>query len=173
MQKLCQLLAEIPLRSCPENGVLSWLAQERDAIIRRGSMAGRRGEGISLPQIARFLESPLGRRLISAARIERELEFSHPVAARALLGEETDEPVVLQGVIDCCFLERGRWVLIDYKTDFVPPGGAPEIAQRHRAQLALYAVALAAVSGILVGERYVVLLRAGENVRVDLPEQPE
>ena len=157
-----RMLAEIPLRSCPEGPVLRWVG---------GIFPDRDRREIAL--IANFLESDLGRRLQNASRIERELEFSYPVSAGKLLGEATEEPILLQGVIDCCFMEDGHWVLIDYKTDRVPPWRAREQAQQHRQQLSLYAEALSAISGIPVGEQIVALLRAGENIRVDLDEGTE
>ena len=66
---------------------------------------------------------------------------------------------LLQGVIDCCFVERGAWVLVDYKTD--SPADVPAVLQKHRPQLALYAQALEALTGLPVAERLLVLVRAG------------
>ena len=99
--------------------------------------------------------------------MRRELEFNYRVSARHLLGADTDEPILLQGVIDCCFLEEGAWVLLDYKTDFVPPGTTPEeAAAKHARQLTLYAEALAALTATTVREAYICLLGIGENVRL-------
>ena len=80
---------------------------------------------------------------------------------------ETDsrEPVLLQGVIDACFLENGAWVLLDYKTDRVK-GDPDEYAKKHTRQVALYAAALERLSGIPVTERHIVLLGANAEVRV-------
>lgn len=72
---------------------------------------------------------------------------------------------MLQGVIDCCFLEDGRWVLLDYKTDAVRTTPR-EAALPHAPQLRLYARALAQLTGTPVAEGHVFLLAAGESVRL-------
>ena len=68
----------------------------------------------------------------------------------------------MQGVIDCCFIEQGAWVLVDYKTDADAEGAA----ERHRPQLELYAQALAGITGRPVHERVLYLVRAGTAERV-------
>jgi ATP-dependent helicase/nuclease subunit A len=80
-------------------------------------------------------------------------------------GVTSDEPVLLQGVIDACFLENGAWILLDYKTDRVD-GDPAETANRHTRQVALYAAALQKLSGLPVRERHVVLLGANAEVPV-------
>ena len=80
--------------------------------------------------------------------------------ARALIADTTsDEPILLQGVIDACFVEDGAWVLLDYKTDRVTDD-PNETAKKHARQVGLYAEALEKLSGLLVKERYIVLLGA-------------
>ena len=74
---------------------------------------------------------------------------------------------MLQGMIDCCFIEDGEWVIIDYKTDYVAVGQPPEeVAMKHQKQLDLYSKSLCALTGINVKERYVHLLFTGNSVRV-------
>ena len=51
---------------------------------------------------------------------------------------------ILQGVLDCCFLEKDGWVLIDYKTDRIAPD---MIALRYRSQLRWYMRALRDITG--------------------------
>ena len=130
-------------------------------------LCAEEAESIWPAHIAAFFASPLGGRLLASATVRRELEFNYRVSARHLLGADTDEPILLQGVIDCCFLEEGAWVLLDYKTDFVPPGTTPEeAAAKHARQLTLYAEALAALTATPVREAYICLLGIGENVRL-------
>ena len=75
--------------------------------------------------------------------------------------------MLLQGVLDACFLEDGEWVIVDYKTDRVRTGeSADQAAQRHAQQLRLYALALEALTGRRVKELAVVLLRHRAVVRV-------
>ncbi len=72
---------------------------------------------------------------------------------------------MLQGVIDCCFLEDDAWVILDYKTDYIPLGtSVSEAAQKHQKQLDLYARALSILTNKPVKERFVHFLRTGESV---------
>ena len=116
--------------------------------------------------IRAFANSPLFLRMAGSQRVEREWSFLCPMPAKELLSEtESDEPVLLQGVIDACFTENGAWVLLDYKTDRVT-GDPNEYAGKHTRQVQLYAAALERLSGIPVKERYIVLLGANTEVSV-------
>ena len=101
-----------------------------------------------------------------AARLERELPFSYPMDAEQLFGIAAEETVLLQGVLDACFLEDGMWTIVDYKTDRVRPGeSASAAAARHAEQLRLYALALESITGRRVKEAIVVLLSHRVSVR--------
>ena len=115
--------------------------------------------------IAAFLRSPLFARMANAARVEREWSFVCPLPANLLFDTDEETPVLLQGVIDACFLEDGGWVLLDYKTDRVE--GDPKMyAQKHKKQVALYAAVLEKLSGLPVKERHIVLLGANAEVAI-------
>ncbi|MEN6634434.1 MAG: helicase-exonuclease AddAB subunit AddA [Clostridiaceae bacterium] len=118
--------------------------------------------------IAWFTHEALAVRMQHAVRLERELPFSYPMEAIQLYGIAAEETVLLQGVLDACFLEDGEWVIVDYKTDRVRPGeSAEQAAQKHAEQLRLYALALESLTGQRVKESLVVLLshRAVVSVR--------
>ena len=118
-----------------------------------------------LNAIKRFAQSPLFLRMARAARVEREWSFVCPTPASRLFDVDSDTPVLLQGVIDACFIEDGGWVLLDYKTDRVE--GDPAVyAQKHEKQVALYAYVLERLTKIPVRERHIVLLGADTEVRL-------
>lgn len=129
------------------------------ALCENGRMSKEQAEVADARAIAWFTQDPLYLRLSSAARLERELPFSYPVDAETLYGVAADERVLLQGVIDACFLENGGWVVVDYKTDRVRPGEtAVQAANRHETQMRLYALSLEAITNQPVREKLVVLL---------------
>ena len=98
-------------------------------------------------------------------RLQREWSFVCPFPARELTDIDSDEPVLLQGVIDACFVENGAWVLLDYKTDRVD--GDPALyAQKHARQVSLYASVLERLTGMPVREKIIVLLGANAEVHV-------
>ncbi len=161
------LLAGLSLNHCPDTDVPAFLQQEAARLAADNRFPADCLPSLDVSGIAAFLQSPLGRRLRAAKRVERELEFAVEQSADTLLGEGCNEPVLLQGVIDCCFTESNGWVLLDFKTDRLFNGQpAREVAEKHRAQLALYASALETLSGMPVLEQYIVMLSACENVRM-------
>ena len=116
--------------------------------------------------IRAFTKSPLFLRMAASERVEREWNFLCPFPANRLLPEsKSDGSILLQGVIDACFIEDGAWVLLDYKTDRVD-GDPEEHAKKHAHQVALYAEALEKLSGLPVKAKYIVLLGANAEVAV-------
>ena len=111
--------------------------------------------------LARLFAGALGRRLV-AGRVRRELPFGLLVAAGEVrpepAGRSEDEPVLVQGVIDCLVEEEDGFLLVDWKTDRVVD------AERYRPQLDLYARAVETVFRRPVRDRYLYFLRAEEAV---------
>lgn len=132
----------------------------------RGTLTKKEAEGIYAANIVDFFSKGLGSRMLASPRVERELAFNHRVKASSVFDADTDETLLLQGIIDCCFIEGGEWVLIDYKTDYVPKGGAKEVAMSHAKQLRLYKSALEELTDIPVKECWIHLLSTGESVLV-------
>ena len=70
----------------------------------------------------------------------RELRFTAEIPAEqinpVLRGSAAKERVILQGAVDCAFVENGKLVIVDYKTDRLK---SPEqLWERYKLQLALY-----------------------------------
>ena len=124
-------------------------------------VAGRRGCECADPEAVKladqFRKSPLGRRAAAAATVEREFDFLMEI-----------EDLVLRGQIDLWFEERGKTVLVDYKTDRINAADAPVRAGQYALQLRLYALALERLNGRAPDEAYVYFLRPNTAVPVDL-----
>ena len=99
---------------------------------------------IRLPDILRFLNSGAGKRMRAAARagcLWREQPFVLGVPASEIYPEiQSEEMILVQGIIDVCFEENGELVVLDYKTDRVRK--AEELREKYHAQLDYYAEAL-------------------------------
>lgn len=149
-------MQHLPLdRALDEAAARAFLA----ALAEDGRIAPEQAEAADAEAIAWFTQEPLCERMFRAARLERELPFSYPIDAETLYGVAANERVLLQGVIDACFLETGGWTIVDYKTDRVrPEESARQAANRHAAQMRLYALSLEAITGQPVRETLVVML---------------
>lgn len=146
----------LPLGQCME------AAQAEDylsTLVKTGRITPEQAAAADADAIAWFTQEAIFSRMQRSARLERELPFSYPMDAQQLLGVDAEETVLLQGVLDACFLEENEWVIVDYKTDRVRPNEtAEQAAQKHAAQLRLYALALESLSGQTVKELAVVLM---------------
>ena len=118
------------------------------ALCKQGQLSPEQAEAADAQAVAWFTQDPLFARMRQARRLERELPFSYPMDAQMLYGIDAEETVLLQGVLDACFLEDDAWVIVDYKTDRVRGNETAEhAAGRHTQQLRLYALALGIAHG--------------------------
>lgn len=129
--------------------------RQRAALLEKGVVSENELAAVHPRLLVRLFASPLGVRMLAAGELHREWAFTYR-------RETEDGAQLLQGVIDCCFIERGAWVLVDYKTDADAAGAI----ERHRPQLELYAQALAGITGRPVRERVLYLVRAGMGYQV-------
>lgn len=102
-----------------------------------------------------FLESPLAKRMQQAAKagkLYREKPFVMGEKAKEVLEDsDSEEMVLIQGIIDVFFEEDGEMVLLDYKTDRIKE--EKELADRYRAQIELYRDAIERATGKPVKEQ--------------------
>ncbi|MDR1620451.1 MAG: UvrD-helicase domain-containing protein [Clostridiales bacterium] len=165
------LLRHLRLRDCAAGQEEAFVRRELSRMRRERLLSLKQCAVIDIGNIIWFLRSPAGMRLRSAARVERELDFSVELPANELMDTPSSEPVMLQGVLDCCFLENGAWVVLDFKTDYrIAGGNASEAAQGHARQLRLYALALTMLTGLPVKEGHVVMLSYNESVAIALDD---
>lgn len=76
-------------------------------------------------------------------------------------------PTLVRGSIDLLFQEEGGWVLVDYKTDSVPPlGDFTELARRYAPQLQLYKRAFEESTGESVAQTALYFIRGDALVDV-------
>ena len=123
-----------------------------DALQSHGTLTPEERALIRPRDIQAFFESDLGRRVRQAETVKREWGFC------MLEGD-----MLVQGVLDLCFREAGRWVLVDYKTDRVP---ADELPGLYGDQIRWYARALTEITGGDVAEMWLYSLREGRAVQV-------
>ncbi len=121
---------------------------------------------IRVPWLARFCAGDLARRIGRSARVLREQPFNLFVPADEVYPEKSGctDPLMIQGVIDLAFLEDGAWVLVDYKTNRIPPEGPEALLEHYGPQLKLYSLALRRITEIPVKAAGLALLSSGETV---------
>ena len=147
-------------RSWTEEGLRDFLKE----LAETGALPEEDGTLIALPPVIRFLQSALAARLASAQRagtLHRETSFVMAIPAReADPSRQSEEPVVVQGVIDAWFEEVGQLVVLDYKTDKATEEA--HYREKYTAQLSLYARALAMTEEKTVAEKLIYSTARGE-----------
>lgn len=139
-----------------------------DGLVAKQLLTGAQRAGIADADIAAFVASPLYAELAGATEVYRELPFSLGIPAGELHPELADvrveQPILMQGVIDCLYVHGDDFVLLDYKTDRVTTPAA--VGERYRKQLELYAKAIEQMTGRPVTRRLLYLFDGGHIVEV-------
>lgn len=109
---------------------------------------------INVKKIATFLDSELVDRIMKAhsrGELYREQPFVMGLEYSKFDSEiDSDAKALIQGIIDLYFVEDGKIILLDYKTDRIKT--PEELVDRYAKQLELYATALARYYEAEVGE---------------------
>ena len=142
------------------------LTKELDALVGKGTFTEEERNLLSDTSLYKFFSSDLGKRLINAKRIERELPFSMLFEGKRVYDTlEDGENLFLQGIIDTAFEEDGEWVLVDYKTDRVTSG--EDLIKRYKIQMDLYKEALQRLTEMPVKACYIYSFRLHDAIIVD------
>ena len=144
------------------------LTKELDALVTKGTFTEEERNLLSDTSLYKFFSSDLGKRLINAKRIEREMPFSMLFEGKRVYDTlEDGENLFLQGIIDTAFEEDGEWVLVDYKTDRVKSG--EDLIKRYKIQMDLYKEALQRLTGMPVKACYIYSFRLHDAIIIDQP----
>lgn len=116
-------------------------------------------DSIKYKDIIKFTESNLFSRMRDAdsrGELCRERKFLMGMPASG------DDIMIIQGIIDGCFLENGEYVIMDYKTDKVDK--TSQLVEKYHVQLECYKTAIEQISGIRVKEMIIYSVYLGEEV---------
>jgi ATP-dependent helicase/nuclease subunit A len=132
-----------------------------DGMIERKILTEEEVATVDLSKVEQFFKSPIGRRACESQEIFREVSFN-------LLKEREEEEIIVQGTIDCYFKEAGKYILLDYKSNYVShqQGSVEALAERYRPQIELYKEALEQIRGIEVAEMYLYLFSVGKEIQL-------
>ena len=125
------------------------LEQMNPEVIARSPLSDADKKGAT-QMVERALRSDLLKRAQRAEQVYRELPFT-------LMTENG----LMEGKIDLLFCEKGKWTLVDYKTD------ARVEPERYIEQLRAYEAALKQVAGVRVAEKLLFFLGTGTIKQVD------
>lgn len=140
------------------------------SLVERGVLSTEESRRISARKWSGLLSSALGRRLAKAQEagcLYRERQFIMGVPARLLRPEwDSDELVVVQGIVDAWFVENGQIVIVDYKTDRVE--AEKNLIDRYGKQLYYYKMALEQAEQMPVKECVIYSFGLEKEIALDM-----
>jgi ATP-dependent helicase/nuclease subunit A len=115
-----------------------------------------------------FCGTDIGRRMREAmlrGMLMREQPFCIAMPARKVNeGFDSEEPILVQGIIDALFIEEEKYVIVDYKTDRVD---TPErLKELYKPQLDCYAGAIEQITKRKVAEEIIYSTTLGCEIKV-------
>ncbi|GGJ92045.1 ATP-dependent helicase/nuclease subunit A [Lentibacillus kapialis] len=120
-----------------------------ESLVQREMLTDKEAEAIDIQAVAAFFETYIGQLVMDAPVIYREVPFTLTLPANEVYAnwaDETDEHVLIQGVIDCVVPVDDGWIILDYKTDTITDDVNDRIKdnllQRYEVQMKLYKQAL-------------------------------
>ena len=119
--------------------------------------------------LTKFFHSDIAERMKLAdqnGKLRKESQFVVGIPAKEMDKPDSDELILLQGIIDAWFEEDDGLVLVDYKTDHVKEGGEKILLDRYQIQLHYYARALAQITGKKVKEAVIYSLALQKEIPV-------
>ena len=165
------VLQHLDLENCQEEEKVKGQIRE---MILQGKVDSAVVEMISLRRVMNFAEHPITQRLRSSKDVYREQQFVLLMDAKEVIPsfqEDYEEDIMIQGVIDCFFEEEDGYILVDYKTDYVPENrgrneAISQIKGAYAKQIEIYAKAIEDITKHHVKEKYLYLYSADEWVRM-------
>ena len=162
-----QLLELAPLRALDGASLTNAVRAQLDDLRMANRLSETERKAVSPQRLARFFAGGTGRRLLRSETVRRAWPFNVRMKVEEAFGDAAHArygggEVLVQGTVDCCFLEDGGWVLLDYKTDITRDREA--LVRHYEQQLAIYALALARITGLPVREKRLCLLASGEEI---------
>ncbi len=151
----------------PKNAVKSTL----DFMVKDGYLKQEERDAINDAKLVKFFASELGKRMCLAEderKLRREQPFVIGLPAKELFPDsESEETVLVQGVIDAFFEEEDGLVLMDYKTDRIHEDAKTELKKKYQSQLRYYRTALEKLTGKTVKEVWFYAFGTGEDFKIE------
>ena len=157
-----------------------------DRLEKSGRLSEDERKSIRLSDILTFSDTDLYKRMRAAHKrgeLYREAQFVVGFSnaeidefkrVAKIIGEEkklikpvqvipSGDTILIQGIIDVYFIEKGRVIIADYKTDRVKQ--AEELVNHYFVQLELYKKAVEQITGLEVSEKILYSVQLGEEIQ--------
>lgn len=142
--------------------------EEASRLVKSGFLTAEQARSLKEPDLQKFFNSSLYKRIAKSTRCLREYHFTcrHSAAKfDASLPADTNEFLIVQGMVDCLFEENGQLVIVDYKTDQVSK--ETELIEHYRSQLLIYRDAISEALELPVKECLLYSFTLGREIAIE------
>lgn len=146
------------------------LSEELTRLVEKNLLTTQQAGLIDLHQIAWFLNGELGARMRQTHEsLFREKPFTVKLNTNEVSPEApTNDLIILQGVVDLLFKEDGKWILVDYKTDYCGEANSrlAHLIESYTPQMQLYQLAVERALGEPISECWLVFLQGQTLIKI-------
>ena len=147
------------------------IKEQIQEFIQKGILTSEEAKVLNTYAIHKFFKSEIGQRMLKSKVVRKEQAIYSRLALKDIYEQEfkdiqTDESVMLRGIIDAYFEEDGEIVIVDYKTDYVTQDTKDEVSKRYKVQLDLYQEAVEKITGKKVKEKHIYLFGINDSVKI-------
>ena len=138
-----------------------------DELQMKKIITSKEKEVINVNKVLEFTKSKIWEELKTAKKIEKEKPFYINIKAKDIYNKETDENILVQGIIDLYYIDKDNNInLVDYKTDYIENGNEIELVNKYKEQLYLYKKALEQVYKKEVKNTYIYSVYLNKEIQI-------
>ena len=154
------------LQYCNFEQARASLDTEIDRLLNGGKLTQEQVDMIDRKTLNEFLSTKLIDRIIASQLVMREKRFTARLKPSEVFDEykdvKTDATVIIQGAVDLAFVEDGKLVIVDYKTDRIKD--ITKLAGLYKKQLDLYKSAMEQSEELTVKECILCSIHLGSYI---------
>lgn len=144
---------------------------EINRLLEKNMIREMEHEQIDASLFVKFFSTEIGKRMCNAAKagtLVKEQQFVLGISSSEMYDDiDSDEIILIQGIIDAYFIENGELILVDYKTDYVPKvNGEDILIKKYKKQLEYYKRALQQITGGYVKEQIIYSFSLSKEIRI-------
>lgn len=124
------------MQYCDYNNAVIDLNKEIERLKSEGFISEIQAESLNREKLNAFFGNEIAIRIMKADVVYREMKLASFVPVSEVENTALDDEILVQGVADLVFEEKGKLVLVDYKTDYV--SNEDELLKLYKKQLGFY-----------------------------------
>ncbi len=156
------------MQYCDYSKAVRSLSEEKQRLYEMGFLTENEADAVDLNSLNEFFGSSLFNRIKASKVLKREMRFLTEFSATDLKSELDksfkSEKIVVQGAVDLLFVEDGKLVIVDFKTD--RNKNEDELRLAYKEQLEIYAKACSKLLSYPVGEMIIYSFSLNKSIKL-------